>query len=111
MATSSDSEDGGAVAFAPATAVQLSSDDALMQKLGYKQDLHRGFSTFMSFAFCFTSVAVLSSISLSWPAMMGTGGPSVAIWAWIICAFFTVLAGASMAEICSTYPSAGSVYQ
>ncbi|CAF1523679.1 unnamed protein product, partial [Adineta steineri] len=35
---------------------------------------------------------------------------SVAIWSWIIGSFFTVLVGCSLAEICSVYPSAGSVY-
>jgi amino acid transporter len=29
---------------------------------------------------------------------------------WIIGAFFTLMTGLTMAEICSTYPSAGSVY-
>ena len=82
----------------------------MLVKLGYKQELHRGFSSFMSFAFCFTSVAVLSSISLAWPVSMGSGGPSVLIWGWIICGAFTMLSGLAMAELCSTYPSAGSVY-
>ena len=34
----------------------------------------------------------------------------VMLWGWIITSFFTMIIGASMAEICSTYPSAGSVY-
>lgn len=41
---------------------------------------------------------------------INTGGPVVIIWGWIIASFFTILVGASMAEICSSYPSAGSVY-
>ena len=31
-------------------------------------------------------------------------------WGWIIASIFTILIGYSMAEICSTYPVAGSVY-
>jgi amino acid transporter len=88
----------------------IAYDDQVLVKLGYKQELHRGFSSFMSFAFCFTSVAVLSSISLAWPVSMGAGGPSVLIWGWLICGAFTMLAGLAMAELCSTFPSAGSVY-
>src|ERR1700761_7794212 len=32
------------------------------------------------------------------------------VWGWIISSCFTMLIGLSMAEICSSYPSAGSVY-
>ncbi len=32
------------------------------------------------------------------------------VWGWVIGSIFTILVGLSMAEICSTYPSAGSVY-
>lgn len=39
-----------------------------------------------------------------------TGGPVVMVWGWVIGSVFTILVGLSMAEICSTYPSAGSVY-
>jgi amino acid transporter len=32
------------------------------------------------------------------------------VWGWIAASIFTLLTVASMAEICSVYPSAGSVY-
>ena len=32
-------------------------DDAKLKKMGYVQELHRGFSGLMSFSFCFTAVA------------------------------------------------------
>jgi amino acid transporter len=64
----------------------------------------------MSFSFCFTAVAVISSSSLLFSYGLVTGGPAVMIWGWIIASVFTILVGLSMAEICSSYPSAGSVY-
>jgi amino acid transporter len=64
----------------------------------------------MSFSFCFTAVAVISSTSLEFEYGFSTGGPAVIVWGWIICSFFSVIVGLSMAEICSSYPSAGSVY-
>jgi amino acid transporter len=64
----------------------------------------------MSFLFCFTTVNVLSSISMMFKYGMTTGGPAVMIWAWIVGATLNVIAGFSMAEICSSYPTAGSVY-
>jgi len=41
---------------------------------------------------------------------MNTGGPVVMIWSWIVGSILNNLCGLSMAEICSSYPSAGSVY-
>lgn len=78
--------------------------------MGYKQELYRGFNAFMSFSFCFTAVAVVSAISLVFDYGLSTGGPAVMIWGWIIASVFTMFVGLAMAEICSSYPSAGSVY-
>ena len=52
----------------------------------------------------------MSSISISWTSIMSTGGPTVAIYAYMIVSFSTIMVGLAMAEICSTFPSAGSVY-
>lgn len=54
-------------------------EDQILMKLGYKRELYRGFSTFMSFAFCFTAVGVLASLSTTWSLLMGTGACVVAI--------------------------------
>ncbi len=42
---------------------QGDNDEALLKKLGIKAELHRGFSGAMNFAFNFTAVAVVSSVS------------------------------------------------
>lgn len=86
------------------------ADVRLLHEMGYTQELYRGFSPLMSFAFCFTAVNVLTSISLGFTFALNTGGSGVAIWSWVIGSIFTVLIGLSLAEICSVYPSAGSVY-
>ena len=78
--------------------------------MGYKQELHRGFNGFMNFSFCFTAVSAISGCSLIFPFGLETGGPVVMIWGWIIGSTFSTIVGFSMAEICSSYPSAGSVY-
>ncbi len=39
-----------------------------------------------------------------------TGGPVIMLLSWIVVGIFTILIGASMAEICSAYPVAGGVY-
>ncbi|CAF1344497.1 unnamed protein product [Rotaria sp. Silwood1] len=86
------------------------SDVRLLREMGYTQELYRGFSPFMSFAFCFTTVNVFISITIGFTYSLNTGGSGVTIWSWIIGAIFTILIGLSLAEICSVYPSAGSVY-
>ena len=86
------------------------ADVRLLHEMGYKQELYRGFSPLMSFAFCFTAVNVLTSMSLGFNFTLNTGGSGVAIWSWVIGSIFTILIGLSLAEICSVYPSAGSVY-
>eukprot|EP00347_Sterkiella_histriomuscorum_P010241 403377050 len=88
----------------------VDEDDKLLAQMGYKQELYRGFNAFMSFSFCFTAVAVISGCSILFPYGLKTGGPVVMIWGWIIGSVFTIINGLSMAEICSSYPSAGSVY-
>ena len=86
------------------------SDVRLLRQMGYTQELRRGFSPLMSFAFCFTAVNVLTSISLGFTFTLNTGGSGVAVWSWVLGSIFTILIGLSLAEICSVYPSAGSVY-
>ena len=89
---------------------ELDEDDKILQKMGYKAELYRGFNAFMNFSFCFTAVAVVSSCSLLFSFGLETGGPVVMVWGWIVGSIFSNIVGMSMAEICSSYPSAGSVY-
>jgi amino acid transporter len=86
------------------------SDERILREMGYTQELYRGFSPFMSFSFCFTAVNVLTAISIGFTYTLNTGGSGVAIWSWMLGSVFTILIGLSLAEICSVYPSAGSVY-
>lgn len=83
------------------------SDDTNMTG---QQELYRGFSAFMSFAFCFTSVSVIPSISLALSSSISLGGAAELVWSWLFCSVFTIISGLSLAEVCSVYPSAGSVY-
>ena len=85
-------------------------DQRCLAQMGYVQELYRGFGAFMSFAFCFTAVSVIPSISVGFIGFLGLGGPAETVWGWILASVFCIIAGASMAEISSVYPSAGSVY-
>ncbi|UJR27558.1 hypothetical protein I4U23_008840 [Adineta vaga] len=89
---------------------EKNADVHLLHEMGYLQELYRGFSPLMSFTFCFTAVNVLSSISVGFNFTLNTGGSAVAVYSWLIGSIFTMFVGLSLAEICSIYPSAGSVY-
>ncbi|CAF0904084.1 unnamed protein product [Adineta ricciae] len=89
---------------------QQDADLRHLHEMGYLQELYRGFSPLMSFSYCLTAVNVLASISLGFTFTLTTGGSAVAIYSWIVASVFTILVGLSLAEICSVYPSAGSVY-
>ena len=85
-------------------------DQRCLAQMGYVQELYRGFDGLMSFAFCFTAVSVIPSISVGFTSSVSVGGPAEIVWSWLVGSFFCIIAGASMAEISSVYPSAGSVY-
>ena len=88
----------------------MDRDAKELEKLGYKQELHRGVNDLMSIAFCFTAVAVVSALSGLFPSALKTGGPAVMMWSWIVGNLLTIVTGATLAEIASTFPSSGSVY-
>ncbi|KAG0218480.1 hypothetical protein BGX33_007262 [Mortierella sp. NVP41] len=85
-------------------------DEARLAGLGYKQNMKRQFSGLQNFGFTLTNSSVLIGIVPLFTFGMNTGGPVVAIWGWLLVAFFVMFIGLGMAEICSTYPTAGGLY-
>eukprot|EP01038_Epipyxis_sp_PR26KG_P014579 gene14579-19579_t len=90
--------------------VDSNDEDSELKKLGYDQVLHRGLSSFSNFAFGFTEVAVLASLSSLYGYGLATGGPAAIFWGFLITFILNMCVAYSMAEICAAYPSAGSVY-
>eukprot|EP01035_Chromulina_nebulosa_P016841 gene16841-22326_t len=89
----------------------IAEDDTnAMESMGYKQELHRGLDSLANFAFGYTEVSVLTGLTLSFMYGLRTGGPVTLISSWLITYFFTMCVALSLGEICSAYPSAGSVY-
>lgn len=91
-------------------ATVMSDDDAKLIKLGYKPTLYRGLDSFMNFAFGFTEVAVLPSVCIMYGFGLGAGGPAGIVWGFAVQFLLVMVIAHCMAEICSAYPSAGSVY-
>ncbi|CAO3699170.1 hypothetical protein G6F70_002357 [Rhizopus microsporus] len=88
----------------------LDADEALLQSLGYKQDLSRSISAFSNFAIAFSCCSVLSGLTPMWGDAMSDAGSLGVIWGWVITGSFTLIVALSLAEICSAYPTTGGLY-
>lgn len=97
-----------------ASSIVISDDDAkdvaMLEAMGYKPLLFRGLDSVMNFAFGFTEVAILASVGITFGVGLNAGGPSAIIWGFMTNFALTMIIAYCMAEICSAYPSAGSVY-
>jgi amino acid permease (GABA permease) len=87
-----------------------SSDVDKLHQLGYAQELRRRMSGFSNFAVSFTIISILSGCLTLYGYGMNTGGPVVMSIGWPLVGLFVVLVGLAMAEVCSSYPTAGGLY-
>ena len=86
------------------------SDQQRLHELGYAQELRRGMGGFSNFAVSFTIISILSGCLTLYGYGMATGGPVVMTWGWLFVGLMTTLVGLAMAEVCSSYPTAGGLY-
>jgi len=88
----------------------LSQDEKRLHELGYAQELRRRMSGFSNFAVSFTIISILSGCLTLYGFGMLTGGPVVIIWGWPFVGIMTLFVGLAMAEVCSSFPTAGGLY-
>jgi amino acid permease (GABA permease) len=88
----------------------IDDDEKRLHELGYAQELHRGMGWFSNFAVSFTIISILTGGITTYYLGMVAGGPRVIIWGWIFVGAMVLLVGAGMAEVCSSYPTAGGLY-
>ena len=86
------------------------SDTEQLHSLGYAQELRRGMRTFSNFAVSFTIISILSGCLTLFAFGMRTGGPAEMVWGWLVVGFFVTLVALGMAEVASSYPTAGGLY-
>jgi amino acid permease (GABA permease) len=86
------------------------SDEVRLHELGYAQELRRRMSGFNNFAVSFTIISILSGCFTLYGYGMGTGGPAIIVWGWPIVGLMTLMVGLGMAEVCSSFPTAGGLY-
>jgi amino acid permease (GABA permease) len=88
----------------------LSSDEETLHNMGYAQELRRRMSGFSNFAVSFTIISILSGCLTLYGFGMSTGGPAVIVWGWPFVGIMTLFVGLAMAEVCSSFPTAGGLY-
>ncbi len=90
--------------------VTHSDDSRRLHEMGYAQELARTMSGFSNFAVSFTIISILSGCLTLYAFGMNTGGPAMIVWGWPFVGIMTLLVGLAMAEVCSSYPTAGGLY-
>ena len=88
----------------------MDADTARLHQLGYAQELSRGMGAFSNFAVSFSIISILTGGITTYYLGMDAGGPLVITIGWFIVGAFTLCVGLGMAEICSSYPTAGGLY-
>jgi amino acid permease (GABA permease) len=88
----------------------VDADQKRLHELGYAQELMRRMSGFSNFAVSFTIISILSGCLTLYGFGMLTGGPVVIVWGWPFVGVMTLFVGLAMAEVCSSFPTAGGLY-
>jgi amino acid permease (GABA permease) len=86
------------------------SDVESLHRMGYAQELRRKMSTFNNFAVSFTIISILSGCLTVYAFGMTNGGPMVITLGWPFVGIMVTLVGMAMAEVTSSYPTAGGLY-
>jgi amino acid permease (GABA permease) len=88
----------------------MTEDEQRLHEMGYAQELRRRMSGFSNFAVSFTIISILSGCLTLYGYGMNVGGPVVMTWGWPFVGVMTLFVGLAMAEVCSSFPTAGGLY-
>ena len=89
---------------------QLDKDAGELRKLGYAQELFRDMGGFSSFAVSFSVISILTGATQLYGYGLQHGGPFQMTVGWWVVSFFTMTVALAMAELASSYPTAGALY-
>ena len=89
----------------------MGSNDAQdLSKFGYAQELFRSMGGFSNFAISFSTISILTGVATLYGYGLEMGGPFEMTVGWPLATLFTMAIAASMAELCSAYPTSGAMY-
>jgi len=95
---------------APAPGPQISEDERILHRLGYAQELFRAMGGFQNFAISFTIISILAGCLTSYYIAFESGGPIAVTWGWLLVGLMATIIALAMAEIASSFPTAGGLY-
>ena len=89
----------------------ITDNDAVeLKKMGYEQELNRHMGGFSNFAISFSTICILAGGISAFPLALGAaGGASIGI-GWLVGGVFAAIVALAMAQISSSYPTAGGLY-
>jgi amino acid transporter len=104
-------DDAGRTGIQGSSTGTASRDDVQrLHEMGYAQELKRGMGAFSNFAVSFTIISILSGCLTLFGYGMLVGGPASSAFGWPLVGIMVTFVALSMAEICSSYPTAGGLY-
>ena len=86
------------------------TDEQLLHRMGYAQELQRRLSGFTNFAISFTIISILAGTLTSYYIGFANGGPIIMSWGWPLVATMCLFVALAMAELASAMPTAGGLY-
>src|SRR5438067_11937638 len=88
----------------------LDRDAEELRKLGYAQQLLRDMGGFSNFALSFSIISILTGAVTFYGYGLSWGGPLVMSVGWVGVSVLTLFVAASLAQLASSYPTAGALY-
>jgi amino acid transporter len=88
----------------------VKEDQADLGRFGYAQQLFRAMGGFSNFAISFSIISILTGAVTLYGYGLEMGGPLEMSVGWPLATLGTLTVAASMAELCSAFPTAGGTY-
>src|SRR5438270_3398437 len=88
----------------------LDRDAEELRKLGYAQQLLRDMGGFANFALSFSIISILTGAITLYGYGLKMGGPMEMALGWPLVSLLTLPVAASLAQLASSYPTAGALY-
>ncbi|KAF6170528.1 hypothetical protein GIB67_031936 [Kingdonia uniflora] len=90
-------------------ALEMDSGEKRLNELGYKQELRREMNFIKTLAITFSVMSMFPGTPLYGSSLL-YAGPATLVWGFVVVSSFTWFVGIAMAEICSSFPTTGSLY-
>jgi len=94
----------------PTDQTDIRADVETLERLGYKQELHRGLSGFSNYALSLSIICILAGCITSFHIGLGSVGGAALGLGWPLFGLFALLVALAMGQVASAFPTAGGLY-